>query len=275
MATKNYEAIAASRIRKPSDSKRMPRFLIYGRQKKGKTRLSTTAPNVLILDPEEGTDHETKANPDVWPITQWDDINEAYQFIRGGGKSPITKEPYKWVSLDGGTRMGNMALRWVMNQEEERNLDRKPNQEGKQDYGRSNEMMKGMLHNFHALRHIGLIITAQERMVEVEDMGEQDEDADAVTALFVPDLPKGARSAVNSIVDLVGRIYVVRGTFPKRFRDKNGNVVTKEVEGLQRRLWIGPHAQYDTGYRSGFTLPDYITDPTVPRIIQAMREGKV
>lgn len=274
-ARKDYEAIAAAKIRKPGTNKRKPRLLVYGRNKKGKTRFCTTAPDVLILDPETGTEEERRAAPDVWPIDQWSDIHDAYMFLKGGGKSPITGRPYQWVALDGATRISNIALRWVMSQTEERSLEKKPGQVGKQDYGRSGEMFKGMLLNFHSLREIGVIITAQERMVEIENPDETDEEVDQVAATFVPDLPKGARSAVNSMVDLIGRLYIYRGTYTKKFRQKDtGKIIEKEMEGIQRRLWIGPHALYDTGYRSEFTLADSLLDPTVPSVIAAMREGK-
>ena len=270
MATKDYAAIARARIQKPGTIKRAPRVLVYGRNKKGKTRFCSSAGDILIIDPETGTTHETKANPDVWPIESWDDINDAYMFLKGSDHT------YKWVALDGLTRITNMALRWVMNQEEERNLERKPGQVGKQDYGRSGEMVKGMLHNFHSLRDIGVIITAQERMREVEASSEEDDDAGNASFVFVPDVPAGVRSSVNSIVDLIGRIYTVRGEFRKQYRDKaTGKVITKEVTGIQRRLWVGPHNSYDTGYRSEFVLPDFIPEPTVPKLIQVMRNGKV
>ena len=274
---KDYAAIAAQKIHKPAQARRRkPRFLVYGRNKKGKTRLCSTAPNVLILDPESGADEEVKSNPDVWPLESWDDVNDAYMFLKGGGKSPVTGEPYEWVAIDGGTRLSNMSLRWVMKDEEERNLERRPGQIGKQDYGRSGEMFKGMLLNMHSLYHIGVIITCQERMVEVTDLGEQDEDADSVAAVFVPDLPKGARSHVNALVDVIGRIYTVEGTFKRKFKKRGTEeYVTREVTGIQRRLWIGPHASYDTGYRSQYVLPSYIPDPTIPTLVRIMREGKV
>lgn len=277
MATKNYDAIAASRIRKPttSQAERQPRILVYGRNKKGKTRFCSSAGNILILDPEEGTDHETRIDPDVWKINAWADLNDVYMWLRSGkAKSPITKQPYEWVAIDGLTRISNMALRWVMSQEEERNLERKPGQVGKQDYGRSNEMVKGMLHNFHSLRSMGVIVTAQERIREVPG-SEEDEDAVNTEFVFVPDLTNGVRSAVNSIVDVIGRIYTIRGDFKRRVRDSK----TKEIKTIeyhvQRRLWIGDHASYDTGYRSEFDLPDYIVNPTAPKLVQVMRQGKV
>lgn len=278
MAAKDYAALARARIVRPTESNRKPRILIYGRNKKGKTRLSTTAPNVLMLDPEDGTDHETRANPDVWPIRSWDDLADAYNFLRLGvtkAISPKTNQPYEWVCLDGLTKVSNVALRWVMAQEEERNLDRKPGQVGKQDYGRAGEMVKGVLNNLHSLRHLGIIITAQERMQEVEVIGEEDSEADSAGHVFVPDVPKGVRGSVNSIVDVIGRIYTVRGEFKKRVREKaTGEVRTIEYN-VQRRLWIGTHGSYDTGYRSEFELPDFVIEPSVPKLEKIMREGKV
>lgn len=279
MATKNYSAIAKAKIRKASQSKRKPRVLVYGRNKKGKTRFCATAPDVLILDPEDGTREETKIDPDTWPVDTWDDINDAYLFLKSGGVSPVTGRPYRWVAIDGMTKIANIALRWCQNQAEERDLERKPNQVTKQDYGRAGEMVKAMLANFHSLREVGIIITAQERMIEVTELDTpDDEDAAAVSYMFVPDLPKGARSAVNQMVDVIGRIYTVRGTFEKKVRVKKGDKIvtkTKEVEGVQRRMWIGPHETYDTGYRSSFVLPDFIKEPTVETLISTMREGKV
>jgi hypothetical protein len=127
------------------------------------------------------------------------------------------------------------------------------------------------------LRDIGIILTAQERMVEVSEVDTpDDEDATPASYMFVPDLPRGARSATNQIVDVIGRVYTVKGEFEKKYRVKGSDEVkTKMVEGIQRRLWIGPHDLYDTGYRSSLVLPEFIHEPTVNSLIQVMREGKV
>jgi len=69
---KDYAAIARASIVKPSKNKRMPRLLVYGRNKKGKTRFAATAPDVLIIDPEDGTKEETKIDPDTWQIEKWE-----------------------------------------------------------------------------------------------------------------------------------------------------------------------------------------------------------
>jgi len=257
----------------------MPRYLVYGRNKKGKTRFCATAPDVLICDPEDGTIAETKLNPDVWPIAQWTDLDEVYNFLKAGGKSPTTGKPYQWVALDGMTKMLSMAIDFVSKQQAERDLTRQPGQVDQRTYGQANRMIESMLDNFHSLRSTGIILTAQERTIEIENMEDLGEDADATPAsyMYVPDLSPGARSPLNRVVDLIGRIYVVRGDFTITRRVRSGGkIVTKEVETkAQRRLYVGPHEMYDTGYRSGFELPDFLTEPTVTSVNTALREGKV
>lgn len=268
---KDYAAIAKSKICKPQSSKRMPRVLVYARSKKGKTRLGTSAPNVLVIDPESGTDYETKANPDVWNLTSWEELsNEVYPFLRSG------QHEYKWISLDGLTAIYDMALNFVRSQDEEIDLNRKPDQVKIQDYGKANKLVGGLLYNLHALSQVGIIITAQERTVEVNRTDDSDDEIENSAYMFVPDLPKGIRGTVNSIVDVIGRVYTVNGMVEKKVRSKAdpSKIVTKKVEGTERRLWVSPHPLYDTGYRSGFILPDYISNPTIPRLITTMKEGK-
>lgn len=264
MATKDYAAIAKARITSPSKkAERKPRILVYARNKKGKTRFGATAPNVLVIDPEEGTGEEKKIDPDVWPVNSWEDLDDVYKFLREG------KHSYEWVYIDGLTRIANMSLRWVMFQAEQRDLDRRPGQVGKQDYGKSGEAVKAMLYNFHNLP-MGVIFSCQERMMDAIPSGDEDEDAEDASIMYVPDLPKGVRGAVNSIVDVIGRLYTVRTTV--KVKGPDNKPMDKEV--IQRRLWIEPHVAYDTGYRSEFVLPAYLKNPTVPKLVTLVKTGK-
>jgi hypothetical protein len=175
--------------------------------------------------------------------------------------------------------MLSMAIDFVSAQQAERDLTRKPNQVDQRTYGQANRMIESMLHNFHSLRNVGLVFTAQERVVEIENMEDMGDDDDATPAsfMYVPDLTKGARAPLNQVVDVIGRIYVVRGEFElKRKIKRDGKIVTKTVQTTtQRRLFVGPHEMYDTGVRTGFELPDFIKEPTVASVVRAMREGKV
>lgn len=268
---KDYAAIAASKITTPrqlsekakTEGKPKPkRILIYSRNKKGKTTLCASAPNVIIADPEEGGVYLEKINPQLYPIEKWEDIDEFYNYLKLGN------HPYEWAALDGLTKMHNMALKWVMNQAQEASLDSKPIQVDKRFYGQANEMLKGMMWNFHSLK-MNVVFTAQERM-EAPYEGEEDEDYQESAASYVPDLPKGARSAINAIVDVIGRLYVVKA----EVKVKRGGV-TEEVIRPQRRLWIGTSNQYDTGVRSDHKLPEFIKNPTIPSLTELMDNGKV
>lgn len=236
----------------------MPKLHIYGRQKKGKTTFSLSAgvEKTLVLDPERGTDPMKTKNPHVWHIERWEDMDEAYNYLRLGN------HPYEWVSVDGLTKLSNMALKYTMRLQEERSIDRIPGQVQQRDYGRAGEVMKTMLTSFHNL-DMGVIFTSQERMQETQD-SEEDEDVETEGAEFVPDLPKGVRSYVNSLVDVIGRIYIAKVDHPKEDR-----------QIPQRRLWIGESVKYDTGYRSDYNLPYMIKSPSIPRLVSLMETGKL
>lgn len=259
MAEKDWNAIAKKRIQRPADIQRLPKFHIYARQKKGKTTFSASAgvDKTLILDPEHGTDLMQTKNPHVWHIDRWEDLDEAYNFIRMGDHQ------YEWISVDGLTKLSNMSLKYTMRLQEERSIDRIPGQVQQRDYGRAGEVMKTMLTNFHNLPQ-GVIFTSQERMQETVD-SEEDEDVETEGAEFVPDLPKGVRSYVNSLVDIIGRLYVAKVEHPKN----------PELMVSQRRLWIGESVKYDTGYRSDFMLPDMVKSPSIPKLVTLMETGKL
>lgn len=259
MAVKDYAAIAKQRIKRPSQVKRLPKFHIYARNKKGKTTfgLSAGIEKTLVLDPEHGTDMMKRADPHVWHIEKWEDMDEAYNFVRSG------EHDYEWIVVDGLTRLSQMALKYTMKLQEERSLDRIPGQVQQRDYGKAGEVMKTMLTEFSNLPY-GIIFTSQERANEAAD-SEEDEDVDDVTMEYVPDLPKGVRGYVNSIVDVIGRLYVVKVDDPRN----EGKTIA------QRRLWVGETVKYDTGYRSDYVLDDMIKVPTIPKLVQLMEEGKV
>jgi len=257
MAEKDYRKIAASRIQRPANIQRLPKFHIYARNKKGKTTFGISAgvEKTLVLDPEHGTDRMKAKNPHVWAIDRWEDMDDAYNFIRLGDHD------YEWILVDGLTKFSNMSLKYVMRLQEERSIDRIPGLVQLKDYGKSGEVMKTMITNFQNLKY-GVIFTSQERMQETVD-SEEDEDIEPEGAEFIPDLPKGVRGHVNSVVDVIGRLYIAKV-------DK-----TDGTRVSQRRLWVAESLKYDTGYRSDFVLPDMIKMPTIPKLVALMEQGKL
>lgn len=255
MPAKDYATIAQSKIHKPRE--RPLTVLVYGRFKKGKTWFCSTAPNVLILDPENGTDFFKEKAPDVWSIERWEDFDEVYHFLKGGNHS------YEYVAFDGMTRFANMALKYIGKQEEETNLNRKPGLVQQQDYFKANELMKALMYKFHALP-LGKIYTAQEKQMEGVVI-EEDEEANPAEAQFVPELSPGIRSAVNALVDVIGRTYTVRKDHP----------TNPEKKVTSYRLWLAQSENYDTGSRSEFQrkLPDFIINPSVEKLSNLIKTG--
>lgn len=245
----NIADLAGKFIHKAGEAEQYRRFLVYGRNKLGKTTFCASAPNVLIIDPEGGAE-ASASGCDVWTITKWEDIENIRKFLR----TDEAKTKYEWVAFDGLTRIQSMALTFAMKQGEERELDRIPGMVQQRDYGKAGELIKQLLWQLQALPY-NVIYTAQER---VEEAGAFDEDeSDCGPTRRVPDLPKGARSAVNSIVDVIGRLYIAKS-------EKDGKTIR------QRRLFIGPHPDLDTGCRTTVKAPKSIAKPTTETLINAL-----
>lgn len=262
MAEKDYEAIAKRKITSPSKMKRRRAILVFGRHKSGKTLFGLTAPKVLVLDPEHGTDPYVKRDPHVWHMAEWQDADEYYHFLKLG------KHDYEWAFLDGLTRIHKMAMNFAKNQREERSVEQKPTKRTQSDYGVAGDLMLQLVLNLHSLG-MGLIMSAQERMIQISDDG-ADEDEDSEGSTFrTAYLPQGIRGEINALVDVIGRLYVVKTTV----RRKVGNeVVEKEVN--QRRLWIGYHPNLDTGARSELEVPDFIKRPTVEGVVETINRAE-
>ena len=255
---KDYNAIAKRVIYRPAARNNLPKILVYARNKKGKTTFSISAgvENTLVLDPENGTEEMKKKNPHVWPINTWEDIDDAYYYLKYGDHN------YTWVSVDGLTRFANMALKYVMRLEEEKSLVRIPGMVQLKDYGKSGELMKDLLMRFHNLP-MGVVYTCQERQADGgSSEPDEDDDAEESSIVYIPDLPKGVRNAVNALVGVIGRLYVVRIQ-----PDPDGPIKS------ERRLWLGESTKYDTGARSEYNLPDMIRNPTIPKLIRLIRSG--
>lgn len=129
----------------------------------------------------------------------------------------------------------------------------------KQDYGKANELMKQMILNFQSLK-MHVYYTSQEKMMTEGGSFDDDDDSDNSDAYYVPALPDGVRGFMNSQAEVIGRLYVVK------VEGKNGPV-------KQRRLQIGLHEKYDTGFRSDFVLPDMIKRPTLPTLVALIEQG--
>lgn len=273
------EALARvkKRAHRPSKKITWRRYCFYGKNKKGKTRLSSSggAEKTLILDPESGTDLMVQQDPHVIAVPDWKFLVDVWDVLKTGEASPKlldlgkSNKPFEYLSVDGMTKYSEFALHHSINLSEDRDLTRAPGIVRKQDYGDARKHLIDMMTNFDSLP-MHIIYTAQERMIPLtadgSDNAEAEEDADIpeVNYYYVVDMPKGARAFLYSEVDVIGRIYTVPVYHPR-----TGDRLT------QRRLQIGHHEKYDTGYRSDFVLPDVVKGPTIPKLEKLMKEGEL
>lgn len=268
---RDFLAIAAERCIRPADMDESYSFLIYGRNKRGKSTfaLSGGVDETLLVDPEGGTKTMRDSNPYVWPIYKWADLDEVWGALRTGKLSPNhikqgeSSTPFKIVAPDGLTKLNNICLKHVMKVQEDRDLDRQPGFVQQRDYGKSGELMKEFFGKFHNLPMIK-VYTCQERMVVGNEQwtdNDDEEPEDEAEVTWVPDLPKGVRADIEGLVDVIGRIYTKK-------------VEVKGKPKIQRRMQIGINEGLDTGYRSDFDLPDMIKYPKIPKLVTLMSTGK-
>lgn len=269
MAGKDYVAEMAKMARRAADLHEPFNALFYARKKQGKTTLALSGgvEKTLVIDPEKGAWYKKKSNPYIVPISKWGHMEIVTKALATGRVSPKALKlgksdvPFEYICVDGLTRINNFALKFVMKKEEARNLDRQPGFVQQRDYGKSGELMKEMMAQFHALPQ-SIIYTAQEKVKPLNNSFDDDDvDSEDQEVIVIPELPDAVRGAVNSLVDVIGRLYVVR-------LEVDGEMVAR------RRLRVGNHEGFDTGFRSEFNLPNIIDKPSIPKLQKLMREGK-
>jgi AAA domain len=268
----DYEALAARRITRPADMDVPHRIFVYGAKKRGKTRFASSAGqgSVLIMDPEVGTARMKRINPYVWPIAGWQDVIDQTEWA----KRHLDKSDYRWLSYDGMDKIFYFALYCVANIKPSDSISTKQKIIKIQHYGTAADMVKEWLDSLNSL-NAGIIITAQEKNEEIKGAVEEDDDVETRDYRKIPNMPAQARSNCLAWADVIGRLYVVKGTVERKVRDREGNVSVIEQEGIKRRLWIHPHESYETGFRSEYgQLPPFLEDPTVPRLVKLLETGR-
>lgn len=282
MAAVDYQALAAKMITRPQDMDVPHRFFFYAKKKIGKTTMCISArgrnpDSVLIMDPEVGTARQTKANPNVWPIASWQDVIDQTEWA----KRHVKDSGFKWLAYDGIDKIAYFAIYTVAGIKPSDSIKTSRKVIKIQDYGTAADMIKEWLDQLNNLG-VGIILTAQEKDEEIKGGSDEDDEVEVRSYRKVPAMPAGVRGNVEAWADVNGRLYAVEGDWPTRVlnpnKDWESDGETKVVEidkhRHQRRLWIAPHTSFETGYRSQFgELPNYLTDPTVPKLVQAMKSG--
>lgn len=89
------------------------KMAVYGEPGTGKTPLIATSPNCLILEADRGLESaiRTKSVAKKWTISDWKDLNEAYEYLANGGA-----KDWEWVWLDSITLFQDRGLDNIMDE---------------------------------------------------------------------------------------------------------------------------------------------------------------
>lgn len=245
--TKSLEAKGnrvAKRIKSVDEANKYVKILVYGKNKKGKTRFAASAPNCLIIDiDEEGTRSAAGTGTDVLEVERFDDVGHIFWWLKAGNHE------YDAVAIDTITALQNAALRKVLGEAEDRDPTRESATPDRRIWGRANQLVKGLLLDFRGLP-MHVIFLAQEREVK-------DDDDEEASTFHTVDLPAGSRATALGCVGIIGRIYL------REYKAKG----MKKAE-WEARMLVGPHEDYDSGNRIE-GLPNIVRQPTMPKFIKA------
>jgi AAA domain len=230
------------------------RFLIYGKAKAGKTRLASSAPDVLLVDVnEKGTESVRRnMNPKVYPVETWSEINDLYWYLAEG------KHNFRSVALDGITAMQTLCMNFVLGEAVALDASRDPDMPTRQVWGKVTQLMKTQITNYRNLP-MNVVFTALTRR---NILGEDEGEAESSVG---PACSPSVSAHLEQAVDVIGYIYKrevmvkVRGTDSKKPRTKTRLI----VEGTDRFL-VGDRTH---------TLGNFVEAPDLMDILTTM-DGK-
>lgn len=240
-----------SKIIKASDMATNRKFLVYGKAKAGKTRLTSSAPDVLLMDVnEKGTESVRRnMNPYVYPVEVWTEITDLFWFLKEGNHN------YKTVGIDGVTGMQTLCMNFVLGEAVALDASRDPDMPTRQLWNKVSQLMKTQITNYRNLP-MNVVFTALTRRNTV---GEEDEEGESFIG---PAVSPSIGSHLEAAVDVIGYLYKrevmvkVRGTDVKKPRTKTRLI----VEGTDRFL-VGDRTH---------TLGNWVDAPDLTEILATM-----
>lgn len=227
------------------------KVLLYGRNGKRKTRTAAASGlKTLILDVnEEGTRSVASyKNCDVRSIKKWEEFVWAYWYLREGNHD------YKVVIIDTLTQVQKLCMKRVLNEAEDRDPNRPPNNPERRQWGQMTETLRPYIYDFRNLP-MHVVFVCQERLDKGSD---EDEDAE-IRARYVPDLSPGLRGDAMAAVGIMGRMFV------RQVRTGKGK---REKVRWEARCLVGDHDDYETKDRT-YQLGYIIRQPSMKKIIEA------
>lgn len=222
------------------------KLFVYGEPGSGKTVLAATSPDALILDADDGTESGALqgSDADVWRITDYHDLTEAYEYLRH------EKHDYRWVWLDSVSLFQEKGLDQIMLDLIADRPYRDPDVPDKGEYGKNMRRLGKLIRMYKGLPlHFGM--TAHPMRME-------DEDGHVTYMPYVQgrQMPEKFCAYMN----------VVGYLTETRVKSKGSKEVTS-----QRVLYTRSHGKYYAKDRFDAFTNGRIINPTIPDIVSKIR----
>lgn len=249
-----------------SEVKRSKSYVFYGKAGTGKTTLAGTFPGpILLLDiQDEGTDSVSDVKGlKVWDITDLDELDDAYWYLKSGDHD------FKTVVLDTMTMLQHLKIMDIVGPK----LERTGKQAGdwgtmtKANWGEVASYLKDQTTRFRNLP-MNVVFIAQERMFNVDD---DDSNLGMIDPEIGPALSPSVKSHLNAAVNVIGNTFIRVRTVER----KNEKGVKRKVKKIEYCLGVGPSDIFTRKVRKpkSIDLPDLIVDPTHEDILEII-EGE-
>ena len=228
----------------------LPQYLkiaLYGRSGTGKTTVAGTAPGpIIFLDVrDKGTDSVRNVlAAKVFLIESWDDIEEAYWYLKENPKG------YKTAVLDTVTQLEVMALTKVKGNDS-------PNTSRNQ-FGAAAGLMKTWILLYRDL-DMTVIFNCQDRQKSNGDDTDDGDLAPEVGPYLMPSVVK----VLNAAVGIIGQTFIREAEVKIK-----GKATRKRIHFSMR---LGPNTQFITKIRrdkslSDIEIPAFIDNPTYQKL---------
>lgn len=227
------------------------KFLIYGRNGKGKTTFGASGEDVLIIDcNDRGTSSARKKKAHKFTVEKWEDIDLAFWYCKAGDG----KDKFKTIVIDNVSSLATLCMKFVLGDEASRDPTLDPDMPDKRHWFKVTELMKTVIINFRNLEKT-VVFLAQERRGYSEDDDEAPE--------IFPDLSASARATLQNAVTIIGWVHT------KGVRVKDPKNPKKSRIKTQYRMLLGPHDTYITKVNiQDHGLPRVMVNPTIPKIMK-------
>lgn len=242
------------KIVRASEIEQYSRFLFYGRSGAGKTRLTATASDILLIDVNEKGTSSTRRdlNPNVYPIEFWQEINEVFWYLQNGNHK------FRSVGIDGVTALQNLCMKFILGDEAARDASRDPDMPTRAAWGKLGELMKTTITNYRNLP-MNVIFTALQRS---RDVGDDEVESNIIIS---PNCSPSVAGHLEAAVDVIGHLYTREVLVRRRGAPED----EKPKKVVRRQLLVGPNERYVTKDRSG-RLGHIVQNPTVTGMIETI-----